>query len=70
MHSSEIISFDLVKFTFKVERLVKPLEPWKLVFEREAEINPALVSSVMDSLKLLYASFSPIRVIAISEYNL
>lgn len=55
------------KFLFKVERQIKPLEPWKVVFERDAEVSFTELGDVINSLKLLYASFSPIRVIVISE---
>lgn len=55
------------KFLFKVERQIKPLEPWKVVFEREAEMSVNNLGDVISSLKLLYASFAPIRVIVIVD---
>lgn len=55
------------KFLFKVERQIKPLEPWKVVFEREAEMSVNNLGDVISSLKLLYASFAPICVIVIVD---
>lgn len=56
-----------MRLRFKVERQNKPLDPWKIVFERECTMSAAFVVPTIEVLKVLYASLSPIRVVVYTD---